>query len=1525
MSIDFNTYNKEEETSFALLRTNPKLTSNLKLVVDSADNIFLSSFKANRVLSKVEYQKFEVSKNGNYANDVARFFKGTPTNERFQTLKKFSDVATYSDYSFQYEDQYNYGANFNSTKLYDEQYKLFAPIWLDRRIPKKFVIYRVNDVDYSQKYSEDILGQNDRILELLENATIIKSFDLSNKSNLGQYLHSHVYDKGAPNSAIEFNFSDSGAITYNGIDTTKGGFASKKDFIEGDFIQQDNLEINTNELITTGFERHGLISSNLINLEFMFDDASAENYKIYRYFGLYVDDIEEGSFKINSVTSDNILRIEPGTVHTVYDVDTAGITHSDMLPRTTELSFPSLSYVDLGGDNLLHVRNRKNSGNLQIPVTSNLHVGEFIKLTNYTRAGETLKALSKKIQNKPFIEIEVVEKPIMNDRIFIADITEFKIQNWNLYSFSLIADDNLPEGTFNGNSFSTQGSFSKIAFAIGKLIERLSAYKVKINQNSVIIEDYAEGNSRKKMSLGVYDLNVSTFLNIAEGSKQNSIPGYTGTMFNDWDLYSTVGGSADGESFLVSLSDLGDVKAGQYIKERNLEKYYLIKEIVKDHENEDTYRVIVSGKFKRPADNILQVYDKLEPTFGKFSAYHFKDFDFDFYSDRNSKLGELLYENVRELDEFNEIDGVEYDPKSKFAGITSVLYQDDVDDLVKATKLDSEYDRLEENKLKETALKSRVVPTIMKYALKNGTNARNKPYVLNVSEAFGTNNMSPDIRIESGRDYDKLNMEHFHFNKIPNNFYEDNKIKDLSSYTSFTTTDGISVSQLMSTEIDYFSLYFNWNGALNVTDEEWVDGPYRKLYTTFDGGTSELEPSTVFRGLRYIYKKRKERAQSVPTAFEKTSEVNSYKFGVTLDYVKGGETNQIRYRVIKNDTFKFICVVLEIDIQDNDIDSLNRALVYELNDMTKDESLINSKLSFEIDLSKSIWPQNQTFDNITVYASDEAEEGGLANFTKEITKNEEGSYSWIYFETPNSFFPYAAMRVVSITNDNSIVVGGTPVKFDPSNGPILGEPVDGQTLDSIPTDTEFIYWKTGSAGWKNILDQIVSYNFAKRFNNFGEITYSTVGNGITRDFALDSEFVLEVQDGVDLIKPSVLDTAPDGDKPRSYQLSSEEIGKVIQQRKDGGYFTALKRMNGEYNPMFRDVIRFTDLYTQQSILIPDEELIGNGEHPYAKLILPYPDGSLGYDAGSGSGDGWGLINNLIESQSDTTNRIWRERLIYDKFKNQGIAFSSFKNVDDKYGYIENMHFHKVNDENSKSLLKLSETTDKLPLYPAIGEIAIDKKDFNVFKSKYADDYFTKAHVGFKSESVHGTLSPVELKSFMASTIMKVKDQYNLTRFTDTLETSLDSLDSIRFNKLNKTAIHWIENESEIIADFYLPKTIYNELLEDGIKNKFSKYVNAENSFGDKSTIEDDLEQYVYSNIVHRFIIDNIDIYGIAGKNLTTSFISVDSPKEMTDGRFVKQTNFDIQGYQNDGLSFRLIYSKKPGFKYHLKLDIKIQA
>jgi hypothetical protein len=1476
MAIKFNIENNElDNNSFALLRTNPKFTSNIKLVVDSSEDIFLSSFKANNTLSKVKFQKFKIKKNGQYSNDVAQFFKGLTVNEIFEVLRKNSDITPYSEYSYQYENQYNYGASFNSTKLYDEQYKMFAPIWLDRKIPRKFVIYRVLDVDYKTKYDETTEGQNNRILNLLKDATIIKTFDLTRNSSAGQYLHNHVFNKAIPTSSLNFNFGEEGEILYNGIDTSKGGFASKLGLINSEYLKEQTPEIYANELITSGFEDNGLISANLINMEFMFDDNHAENYEIYRYFGLYVDDIEEGTFKIDTISLSNIISVKPNSVETTYNLENTALSPDDFIPNTGDLSMPTLNYIKYGYKDYMHVRNLNSSKDLRIPISRN---SDDIKIIEYTKSSNKVKAVDKSISNKGFISFKITGTPNHNDRLFIGDKTELKIENYSLYDFTLIADENLDAGISVDNRFSTKGGAKLVAMAIGRVINKKSKiFKVSVDKDTVTIEEYANGDNRERLAFGIYNQNLNQFINVIQGKSGDL--GLSNTLvnnppidtdFNDWDMYTSVGGSKKGAAFFVDKSELGDIKVNQYFKFSNLNKYVRVTEIVNDYSDSNLYRVILENSISIPSDGDIQLYDKFRPSFGKFSAYDLKDFDFDFHSTRYSDLGELIYEN--DFKKFNN-------------PLTPILKQEEIDNVEQdSSNIRSEYDRLSENKLKETALLSRIVPTFMKFKLKDSTNARNKPYILNASEAFGTDNLSPNIKIESGRSIDNLNMEHFHINKIPEEFLINNTLTGLNSYLDFKTDSvGLSLEKLKSTDVDYFSLYFKWNGYKDLSDV-WIDDKFKNLFTKFRDGSGELNSSTVFRGLRYLYKNRKETEKTAPTEFIETSEVNDFKFGVVLTYKSDDDTdsNKVNYSVVKNDTFKFICVFIELNIVSNDVSYITRDILYNKSDITKGVDVngipipVDSTIPFNLDLTRTDW--NTPAESYSVFSSIFDELNGNAQFTQHITTDNENNYSWIYFTANSGDY---CMKVLSVISDSEILVDGIPIPFingapeENPNVPVISD----ADIAALPSNTEFKYWRTGVSGWKNVLEEIVSYKFAQRFNKFGDITYITVN----KDNVSYNDFVLEVQDGVEFLKPSILTNSSDGDRPKSYQLFSGEIGKVISGREDGGYFTILRRMNGGYDPLFKDCISFTDINTEQSLFIPEL-----GE----TTIVPLDD---------------------------------RANLIYNKFRYLGVAFASYKNVDSSYGFINNMYFHKVNDENFKNLLRLSETSDKLPLYPVIGEIAIDKKDFNVFKSKYASDYFTKSLPGLNREKAHGTLTPVELKSFMVSTIMKVKDNYDLTKFSSIEETSLDALDRIRFNKLDTESIHWFESEEDIVADFYLPRSIFSELLEDGIYSKFKKYVDAENSFGDKSTVKDDLEKYVYNNIVNRFIIESIDVYGIEGKDLETSFVSVNQVEELKENNFKIDTGFEIQGYQKDGLSFRLIYNKKIGYKYNLKLHIKIQA
>lgn len=1483
--------NSIDNKSFALLRTNPSLTSNVKLVVDSGENIFLSAFRASKELSKVDYQKYELTSEGILANDIAKFYKRLPNSEKYQTLRKYSDITLYSDYEFQYEDQYNFGASFNTTKLYDEQYKIFAPIWVDKTLPSTFVVYRVNSVDYEQVYTEDTVGQNNRVLELLKNATIIKTFDLSNKSNIGKYLNSHVNDKLFPKTMLTVNFEEGEKSSYNGIDIKNGGFVKKHEILEDYYTGTDFPEILNNETITKGFERNSVVSANIINLEFLFDDEGAEDYKIYRYFGLYADQHDEGSFKPNYINKDGKISIDPSTYKTTYDLTGTVLSDLDMLPNESDLSKPTLNYVKDKDGKFYHVKNLLEGDHYdsdKIRINIDKITRSFFE--GYAKTGETIQVESSADEFKGFLKINIVETPENNDKILIADKNELDILEYNLSEFLMIADSSLPDGQFEDNRFSTNGGVVQVAMAIGGLIKNMGSnqYNCYVDSNSIIIEDYAYGNRRRQSVFAIYGLNFSNFVEVETGENNSIgleniiIPPATQPVFNDWNIWTMIGGSSVDQGLTVLSENIGELTVGKFVKQLNYDRFIKVIEVVKDPFNNEQYRVILDKQTKISKDSVFEVYREYDVIHGRFTAYDFRDFDFDFYSTKNSELGDLVYED-HELVSSEAVDpavrtdiDLRISHREYFTTLTPVLEDDAIDDDLTLEDIRSEYDRLKENNLKETSINSRVVPTINKFSLVNASNARMFDYFLNANEAFGPDNLSPNNRIASDRNPEYLNMEHFHFNKIPEIYYTNSTLTGLTSFLDFNGEGGITIDELKSTDFNYFKRYFQWNGCFDKVNEVWVDDEFKKLYSVFSSDSIEGETSTVFRGLRYSFRKRKESKKSVPTEFTNSSEIDNYKFGVVLTYNNDSEKNSTPITVIKNDVFKFICVYIELNTVRNKINEINRISSYELINLEdSNDNILDVEIPFQIDFGNSTPPSGQD-DEWILEASDFAKQDGSAKFTEFVTPDSDGLYSGIYFEYLGSQY---ICKVINVLDDERVLIGGLPYLL--SNGEITQNRLPSQSfglISIIPSVSNFKYYRGGANEFSNLLESINSHKLAKRFDIFDNIKYLTIQDGNT----LENQFMLRIEDGTEFTKPSLTTTAPDPEKPKAYQLSSGEVGKVIVDRKDGGYVTLLRRMNGGYNPITNNVISFTDIYTRHKVL-------------------------------------------LIPAFANETPTLQRERLIYNRFNDLGVSFASYKNREKQWGFIPNYFYHKVNDENTVKILKLSQTSDKLPVYPKIGEIAIDKKDMNLFNSKYSSNHFTKSLPAGISKEVYGTLSPVENKNFMVSTIMKVKNNYDLTAFSATKESSVNELDNIRLNYLNTSSIHWFENEQEVVADFYLPNSIAEELKEDGIEDKFKKYVDPTTSFGNKETISDDLDLYINSNIVNRFIIDSVEIYGIESKAVKTQIVSVDEVSKLKDDGFKKLTNYTVKAYQNDALSFRLIYNKRNGYSYKFKIHVKIEA
>ena len=1523
--------NSIDNKSFALLRTNPKLTSNLKLLVNSNGDLFLSSFRANKELSKIEYQKYDIKSSGIYSIDIANFYKNLPLTQRYETLVASSDITLFSEYEFQYEDQYQYGAIQNTTKLYDEQYKIFAPIWLEKQVPSKFVIYRVEDVDYKNDYTEDTTGQNSRILELLKNATIIKTFDLGISSKIGEYLNTHVNDKRFPNSSLTINFKEGSQSTFNGIDIVNGGFTVKTEQLDRDYIQVDYPEIFSNQTITNGFERNGIISANIVNLEFLFDDYTAENYKIYRYFGIYADDIDEGNFGVIGLENDGKLSIDSNTYKTFYDYrinnTTNGLSDIDMFPSNSQFEIPTLQYVKDRSGIFYNIRNsfikEIRPGDIGQAIPSLKSYKFLISQNNkdeksfigYSKTGKKITASAKTLSYKGFIKIIINEVPGDNDRIFIGDKNEIAISQYNLGDYLVVATSTLPAGRADGNKFSNLGSLQQITIAIASAISNgeIITYKTKVIDTSIIIEEIVAGNNRRQTIFGIYLNNLVNFIDGLNGVGSLYIDPF---FENDWLTLTTVAGSVEGQSILVESSEIGEVRVGEYLKQKDSDKFVRITEIFQDPFEPDYYRVILNKATKLSNDKVYEVYEEYKTIHGKFAAYDFKDFDFDFYSTRNSDLGDLVYDKYEYTYANPEYTNPEETPNepelligigtigdiSFYSGLRDILSAETSETAATKNILLNEYDRLKENSLKETALLSRVVPTICKYELKNASNARNLPYVLNVNEAFGDDNLSPNIEIDSKRNVDFFNMEHFHLNRIPTDILGDRK--DLNNYLDFANDGGLDLIKLQDVDFNYFDKHFNWTGYFDSTalpSGKWFDNEYKRLWSKFDDGNFEKNSSTVFRGLRYVFQKRKENTNEIPTEFLKGVDVSDYKFGAYLSYnVLPDATendgiipsNSIVFNCVKNDKFKFICVNIELNVVRNDVhsDKMNRYLLYTLTDLKEENTIIDTRIPFNIDIAGANYGATRDTPFI-VKAHDTSINNGTAKFTNFIRRDFDGELSWIYFTAVGGTW---GLKVLDVIDDSTILVSGYPYEFlPPTSGqpPVLiSSPITRMSLDDIskiPITGPFYYLQGGKNEFANLLDSITAYKYSQRFNSFGQINYFTIPVDGTEPILND--FILSIESGVDVTKPSTILPTADGERPKAYALSSNQIGNVIEEREDGGYVTILRRMNGDYNPIFNNIITFSDI------------------------------------------DSYKKIDNVDGTDSNIYNALeYSNKVRYRTLNGKGISFDSFKENTSNYGFISNYFYHKVNEKDSKNILKLSQTSYKLTIYRLIGEIEIDKKEMNVFKSKYSKDYFTRALGSGESEITNGTLSPVEKKTFMTSTIMKVRDTYDITKFDDIKEPSIEVLDKIRFANSNRASIHWVENELQIIADFYLSTAILNELIEDGIERQFQSYVNAENSYGDKSSVQDDLKIYSVSNISPRFIIDSIKVYGIQGKVGNglfnqTQFVSVTQTSQLTIDNYRELTDFNIQSYQNDGLSFRLIYNKKLEYSNKFKVHVKIQA
>jgi hypothetical protein len=311
--------------SFALLRTNVGLTTNVKIMVSSDYNLSLNSIDSTYELSNSKYKKVSFNKTNYYDELINYFYDGLPVDISYH-IKYDNDISSISkEYNDQYDEIYQYGArNIIDNKEYDEEYEYFAPLYVVKnKLPSNFIIFRVDNPGLEENnrtnFKENILSK----------FKTVKLFDLSKETPLGEWLDINYSYKNEflPLTPFEMSFDNLEFSKWNGIDYENGGYSSKSMFLE-DVYEKEKEIFEFEKFIFDGYKNQKIVFPNILNMSFLFDDTPADGDKlrkwsINRYFGFYLDS-KNRSISISPYIPPklkNNIRIIPGNIIECYVKD----------------------------------------------------------------------------------------------------------------------------------------------------------------------------------------------------------------------------------------------------------------------------------------------------------------------------------------------------------------------------------------------------------------------------------------------------------------------------------------------------------------------------------------------------------------------------------------------------------------------------------------------------------------------------------------------------------------------------------------------------------------------------------------------------------------------------------------------------------------------------------------------------------------------------------------------------------------------------------------------------------------------------------------------------------------------------------------------------------------------------------------------------------------------------------------------------------------------------------------------------
>ena len=964
----------DDGVSFSLVRTNPKLTTNTKLMYNGK-KMYMESYAAGELMNRTMYKNKSIKPKSTYNKDIADFLVGTGS-QAYNVYQNFSDIAISDSYDNQFETLYWCGAEYIDSYAYDEEIGFVAPLYLREKLPNYFLIFRL-DTPSNYNLTLDKKGnvkdsEFDFKKDILDKAVLIKTFDLREGSVLGNYIHNYIeQDLFEFDKSMYINFSNS-EVTYYGINRSNGILEKKVENFANELLKSDNPILKNDKWFTEGFERNGLIFPYIMNIEYLFDDDNfkhngGESYDFARYIGLYCNNIEFGEFD----TLDELNTGETQDNAIYYFEDNKNNLHRYTSNKTEDESKIKLDFKIDGKESTLFDKKL-------------IEGFEKERISGYAEPLD----INEGFVNRAQYGFEILKPLEPGDWIGI----HYNDKDNKTYSYFYFADNrnNIGDDKYSEMnvgehynfrfSVSDNSTLNDIADALVKSINlnKESKFEAKCFENSVVIYAKREGkefNGAKMLmeaSLiynGKISLPISNNVKYVDDYKDIDIDDsdyyvygnfYIDSFCGACELYIDKNTETYKNIFKIYADEAIFFNTDRYLKTNNGNGRKISANILyvnAEGEIEPEYRiVIVDGTFNQKgydisvsSTNQVEILDIFKPNHGILSWFPVRDFDFDInvstygqygaFTDECNKMSrKITYTQLQNInDTADSDDTTAYEDSNN--GIKNLARSPFIDEY--GDSLKTEYGYYLEQYHPELCLISKTTPYVSKWGYYDEEkDSCENPYRLNVSKVFGVNNLSANTYL---RNCDEMACTHsmpyyMTFTKpdyykqyqyiesdkiyIDNNININDDSDDTNDYYFYDCVN-YWINVFKDTKFDNFTYYFSGKKYGKRFD---------KKYSRLKNGDKFHNPSTLFRGVKF------EVVRQLNGVEKRSSEYNNYKFSFIYIPVMVKDTIfDSKIHFVKNDTFKFIVGIVFVNtmlgiykhnIFNGSIDYFNKGFIY---------------------------------------------------------------------------------------------------------------------------------------------------------------------------------------------------------------------------------------------------------------------------------------------------------------------------------------------------------------------------------------------------------------------------------------------------------------------------------------------------------------------------------------------------------------------------------------------------------------------